>query len=76
MWLCVTVSFYLFQCNDGQVVKHAITINLSPNDEMTITPVKFFVFLMIFLVKETHNSCSHDDIIIVDFHNLICNNTK
>ncbi|XP_018350312.1 PREDICTED: aprataxin and PNK-like factor isoform X1 [Trachymyrmex septentrionalis] len=26
-------------CNDGQVLKHAVTINLSPNDEMTITPV-------------------------------------
>ncbi|XP_020290741.1 aprataxin and PNK-like factor isoform X2 [Pseudomyrmex gracilis] len=26
-------------CNDGQVLKHAVTINLSPDDEMTITPV-------------------------------------
>ncbi|KAG5315664.1 APLF factor, partial [Pseudoatta argentina] len=26
-------------CNDGKVLKHAVTINLSPNDEMTITPV-------------------------------------
>ncbi|KAM0732162.1 Aprataxin and PNK-like factor [Formica fusca] len=29
----------LSQCNDGQVLKHAVTINLSPDDEMTISPV-------------------------------------